>query len=277
MLSRDSSSSKNNNDAKVDKISECDDNDEKQENDDDSDYFHDSTTLENFEDDDQVNIQLTEDEIKRNEYLETLFSATPHQLLDIGYQQYNIMEQIDFRINNALNNQKRTSMLPEDLKLNTENKLYDGCKLTVNEFRNEFQKFVSENSLSDKCSTALFNFIERLMPENNNMPSKIDNSVSAVQSQINDENKTSCDSVFEIENCNCGQTIYVAEHENQAICPHCFANRYNSTDKRYPISLMNYRSIILILFQLLQTREFYNSIHDVKFDDSKDNCLELEI
>ena len=48
--------------------------------------------------------------------------------------------------------------------------------------------------------------------------------------------------------------------------------RYSTEDDtRYPKSLMNYRSIIITIFQLLQTNEFYNAVQNVTFKDTREN------
>jgi hypothetical protein len=185
------------------------------------------------------------------------------------YDDYDIIKEIDKRITAAVYvhnaDQLNQAMKQQERKL-----LYDGCKLTVDEFKHEYLKFVSANSLSNQSAVSLLDFIKKLLPDSNLLPSSININVNDVQHQKPDA--ANCNSVIEFENCNCGQTIYVAKNKDLNQCPICRFGRYsNNKDKRYPISLMNYRSIIMILYQLLQTNEFYNTIQNVKYKDTRNH------
>jgi hypothetical protein len=237
--------------------------------DEDSDYFAEEELQVIDNPHEQEQYVLSAEELKRDESLKELFSSQlfEHNLKE--YDDYDIIKEIDKRITAAVYvhnaDQLNQAMKQQERKL-----LYDGCKLTVDEFKHEYLKFVSANSLSNQSAVSLLDFIKKLLPDSNLLPSSININVNDVQHQKPDA--ANCNSVIEFENCNCGQTIYVAKNKDLNQCPICRFGRYsNNKDKRYPISLMNYRSIIMILYQLLQTNEFYNTIQNVKYKDTRNH------
>lgn len=244
------------------------DSDNGNESEESSNYFHDSEPP-----DIAYENNLTEEENLRNKELKEYFSKYQPQISDDSnqYASYDIIELIIGRIKRAVDLYEANRLLPQHFKITQRELLYEDCNLTVDEFKCEYRNFVSSNNLSDKTSLALFDFIKRVLPSSNNYPSKIDNTIIAVQTD-DKEISADCDSVFEMENCDCGQTIYIAENINLTNCHFCKANRYGTSgDDRYPISLMNYRSIIITIFQLLQTKEFYDAVQNVVFSDFREN------
>lgn len=152
--------------------------------------------------------------------------------------------------------------------------LFEGSRIKVDQFKQNLLQFISENNLTEKATQELLDLFRECLPENNNLPQKMKiDSISDLLFLANNDEEIKCFSVIEIENCNCGQTLYIGENLEAQSCGVCGIGRYSmSTDKRYPVSLMNYRSIILIILELLQTKEFYDSIHNVVFEDIKNDC-----
>lgn len=213
--------------------------------------------------DDEERLDLrTEDDYYRNEKLSMYLKPgvwedlSPYQSFDICDFVRERIQSEDLRLRSCLSSSNKTVM-------------FEGSEVQIDVFKCAYQRLITSNSLTAKGAAEVLDLIRLVLPKGNNLPQSIGCTFDDIESE---STQSKCISVLEMQSCDCGSTIYVGDYRNSTACPTCNSGRFTRGDNRYPVSLMNYRSVILIVFELLQTAEFYNTIRDTNFADFRDNA-----
>lgn len=128
--------------------------------------------------------------------------------------------------------------------------------ITSEDLLNEVDHFISDNSLTDKAGADLIRLINKLIPEQKQL--------------LLDKNKVQSAhlsaGVYWYDCCTCGETVYADKHKHKKGCNYCERSRYRSTLSKTPRAMVNYRSILFIISELLHTNWFISALNYVQKD-----------
>ena len=131
------------------------------------------------------------------------------------------------------------------------------CELTTSQAHTLIQNYIATEALKYSSINNLLGLLETLLP-GANLPPKLK---LAFDSFSFDED-SQC--IFKFHCCPCGKTVYVGENSRAENCvdPKCvYKSRFTEdTRKRTPLRELNYRSLSLLICELLHTQFFLKAI-----------------
>ena len=131
------------------------------------------------------------------------------------------------------------------------------CNLTTTEAHTLINNYIATESLKYISINSLLVLLGKLLP-GANLPKKL---TMAYDSFSFDE-ESQC--IFKFHCCPCGKTVYVGANKHATTCvdPNCdYKNRFTEViRKRTPLRELNYRSLALLICELLHTKFFLKAI-----------------
>lgn len=140
--------------------------------------------------------------------------------------------------------------------------LFEGSTLNAKTFHESIRSFVNNANLTEKLEQDLTLLLRSILPD-----------TSTINAVFNKKYKEQFSNsvVFLFHACICGSTVYEGDNSSVEICSVCERSRYTDFSKRYPIFTLNYRSITIIICELLETKFFLEALEVVNLDCLDDN------
>lgn len=144
----------------------------------------------------------------------------------------------------------------DDLLHNTiDDTFYIGSTLTSSFVIKDLTEFICQQKFTIAQSKSLLAKLKLYLPVGARLPETID--------FVEQTSRKKCHiSVFKYDCCPCGATVYVGANANlqECISSKCTRLRYTDASKRYSAQKIRYRSLVLLLCELLSTEGFMTAI-----------------
>lgn len=182
------------------------------------------------------------------------FENDNNLLLDMNQQRFveNVLTLISFKEKQKIN-----------LSIRGNEKLFEHSDKKLSEFIEELSYIICNNALTDHAGVEITELINEILPQESRI--KFDYTSNGTKkpklSHLSDD-------IFWYDCCPCFKTVYVNEFENLSECPECNERRYrtDSSIHRAPKQLISYRSIVLIIKELITTKNFLRAIKYTQLD-----------
>lgn len=163
----------------------------------------------------------------------------------IVYDTFDMKGQVTDRLAMWLSAEEELSQAPDT-------DLYPGARMTVDAAVSSLAVVVAAHKMTDKAGQDMYDAIKPMLPDDSKFPSKFA--------------RKGLEDLFVFECCPCGHTVYVAQHSTLSSCQNArcnFKHRYMPGDarQRTPMMELHYRSVFLLICQLLSTNEFETAIN----------------